>query len=52
MEEIKAYLKPGLEQVNAFIDAALRSDIPLLDSIRVGKGFVLSAIRARAAAKK
>ena len=32
MEEIKAYLKPGLEQVNAFIDAALRSDIPLLDS--------------------
>ena len=26
--------------------------IPLLDSIRVGKGFVLSAIRARAAAKK
>jgi len=32
MEEIKAYLKPGLDQVNAFIDAALRSDIPLLDS--------------------
>ncbi len=32
MEEIKAYLKPGLEQVNAFIDMALRSDIPLLDS--------------------
>ena len=26
--------------------------IPLLDNIRVGKGFVLSAIRARAAAKK
>ena len=32
MEEIKVYLKPGLEQVNAFIDMALRSDIPLLDS--------------------
>ena len=32
MEEIKAYLKPGLEQVNAFIDMALRSDIPLLYS--------------------
>ena len=32
MEEIKAYLKPGLDQVNAFIDAALSSDIPLLDS--------------------
>ena len=26
--------------------------IPLLDNIRVGKGFVLSAIRARAAAAK
>lgn len=32
MEELKAYLQPGLEQVNAFIDMALRSDIPLLDS--------------------
>ena len=32
MEEIKAYLKPGLDQVNAYIDMALRSDIPLLDS--------------------
>ena len=32
MNEILAYLKPGLEQVNSFIDAALRSDIELLDS--------------------
>jgi len=32
MEELKAYLQPGLDQVNAYIDAALRSDIPLLDS--------------------
>lgn len=32
MEDVKAYLQPGLEQVNAFIDMALRSDIPLLDS--------------------
>ena len=32
MDEIKAYLQPGLEQVNAFINMALRSDIPLLDS--------------------
>lgn len=32
MNEILAYLKPGLEHVNAFIDAALRSDIELLDS--------------------
>lgn len=32
MEELKAYLQPGLEQVNAFIDMALRSDITLLDS--------------------
>ena len=31
MEELKAYLQPGLEQVNAFIDMALHSDIPLLD---------------------
>ena len=31
MEEIKAYLQPGLDKVNAFIDSALRSDIPLLD---------------------
>lgn len=32
MDEIKAYLQPGLEQVNVFINMALRSDIPLLDS--------------------
>lgn len=32
MNEILSYLKPGLEQVNSFIDAALRSDIELLDS--------------------
>ena len=32
MNEILAYLKPGLEHVNSFIDAALRSDIELLDS--------------------
>lgn len=32
MEEIIAYLRPDLAQVNAFIDIALRSDIPLLDS--------------------
>ena len=32
MDEIKAYLQPGLEQVSTFIDLALRSDIPLLDS--------------------
>jgi octaprenyl-diphosphate synthase len=32
MKEILAYLKPGLEHVNSFIDAALRSDIELLDS--------------------
>ena len=32
MKDIAAYLQPGMEQVNAFIDLALRSDIPLLDS--------------------
>jgi octaprenyl-diphosphate synthase len=32
MNEILASLKPGLEHVNNFIDAALRSDIELLDS--------------------
>jgi octaprenyl-diphosphate synthase len=32
MNDILAYLKPGLEHVNTFIDAALRSDIELLDS--------------------
>ena len=32
MNEILAYLKPGLEHVNSFIDAALRSDIERLDS--------------------
>ena len=32
MNEILAYVKPGLEQVNSFINAALRSDIELLDS--------------------
>lgn len=32
MNEILAYLKPGLEHVNSFIDAALRSDIELLDT--------------------
>ena len=32
MNNLLAYLKPGLEQVEAFIAAALRSDIELLDS--------------------
>ena len=32
MNDLLAYLKPGLEQVEAFIAAALRSDIELLDS--------------------
>lgn len=32
MNDLLAYLKPGMEQVEAFIVAALRSDIPLLDS--------------------
>ena len=32
MEEIKTYLQPGLELVNNFINAALQSDIQLLDS--------------------
>lgn len=32
MEEILTYLQPGMVQVNAFIDMALYSDIPLLDS--------------------
>ena len=32
MKDIAAYLQPGMEQVNAIIDLALRSDIPLLDS--------------------
>ncbi len=32
MEEIKSYLQPGLELVNNFINAALQSDIQLLDS--------------------
>ena len=32
MKDIQAYLKPGLEQVETFIAAALRSDIELLDS--------------------
>ena len=32
MKEIVAYLQPGIHQVNAFIDAALLSDIALLDS--------------------
>ena len=32
MNDLLAYLKPGLEHVNSFIDAALRSDIELLDS--------------------
>ena len=32
MKDIAAYLQPGMEQVNAFIDLELRSDIPLLDS--------------------
>jgi octaprenyl-diphosphate synthase len=32
MNEILAYVKPGLDSVNSFIDAALRSDIELLDS--------------------
>jgi octaprenyl-diphosphate synthase len=31
MNDLLAYLKPGLEQVEAFIGAALRSDIELLD---------------------
>ena len=32
MNDILEYLKPGMEQVEAFIRIALRSDIPLLDS--------------------
>ena len=32
MNDLLAYLKPGLEQVENFITAALRSDIELLDS--------------------
>lgn len=32
MKEIIEYLGPGMEQVNAIIVSALRSDIPLLDS--------------------
>ena len=32
IKDIQEYLKPGLDQVNVFIDSALRSDIPLLDS--------------------
>ena len=32
MNDLQAYLKPGMEQVEAFIAAALRSDIELLDS--------------------
>ena len=32
MEELKAYLQPGLERVNAIINTTLHSDIPLLDS--------------------
>lgn len=32
IKNIQEYLKPGLDQVNVFIDSALRSDIPLLDS--------------------
>jgi len=32
MKEIKEYIQPGMEQVNAIIISALRSDIPLLDS--------------------
>lgn len=31
MNEILAYVQPGMEHVNAFINIALRSDIPLLD---------------------
>ena len=32
MEEIIAYLQPGMERVNAYINMALLSDIPLLDA--------------------
>ncbi len=32
MEEIVAYLQPGMERVNAYINMALLSDIPLLDA--------------------
>ena len=32
MNDILEYLKPGMEQVEAFIRIALRSDIPLLDT--------------------
>ena len=32
MKEIKEYIQPGMEQVNAIIVSALLSDIPLLDS--------------------
>ena len=32
MNDILEYLKPGMEQVEAFIRIALRSDIPLLDA--------------------
>ena len=46
-EETVMYLEDALARIRAG-----KANIKLLDNIRVGKGFVLSAIRARAAAAK
>ena len=55
MEEIVAYLRPGTERVNAFIDMSLGSDIPLLDatnrSLREHPGKMMRPMMALLVAK-